>query len=122
MTVKVELKSRFDKLKWALVCLLVVAAAVGNFYFSSYALSLRAGAILVVIVAALAIASLTDKGRQAVSFLREARIELRKVVWPARKEVQQTTLIVGAFVVVAALVLWGVDSISAWAIKHILFT
>ena len=38
-------------------------------------------------------------------------MEIRKVVWPTRKETVQTSLIVIAATVFMTLVVWGVDSI-----------
>jgi preprotein translocase subunit SecE len=48
-------------------------------------------------------------------WLKEARTEIRKVVWPTRQETTQTTLIVVAVVLVMALVLWGLDSLLGLA-------
>ena len=62
------------------------------------------------------VASRTKKGRLAVDFFRDARMELRKVVWPKREETVQTTLVVVAMVIVLALILWGMDGILVWAI------
>jgi preprotein translocase subunit SecE len=39
------------------------------------------------------------------------------VSWPTRKETIQTTLVVFAFVVVMALVLFAIDSTLAWLVK-----
>jgi preprotein translocase subunit SecE len=38
------------------------------------------------------------------------------VVWPTRQETIQTTLVIGAVVVVLALVLWFIDGILVWAV------
>ncbi len=56
-------------------------------------------------------AALTKKGKNAIDFARESRMEVRKVVWPTRQETIQTTLIVLAVCIVMALALWGVDGI-----------
>ncbi|MGP1923838.1 MAG: preprotein translocase subunit SecE [Arsenophonus sp. NEOnobi-MAG3] len=106
-------KSRgsFDVVKWVLVAILLVIDIVGNYYFRQYNLALRI--IAVVAIAALAgwIALLTEKGKATLAFAREARIEMRKVIWPTRQETLQTTLIVGAVTAVMALILWGLDGI-----------
>ena len=49
--------------------------------------------------------------RKAVQFIRESRSELKKVSWPNRDEVTNSTVVVVATVVVSSLFLWGVDSI-----------
>jgi preprotein translocase subunit SecE len=46
-----------------------------------------------------------------VSFAKESRTEVRKVVWPSRQEATQTTLIVVVATVIVALILWGLDGI-----------
>ncbi len=43
------------------------------------------------------------------SFVRAARIELRKIVWPTRQETGQTTLVVFGFVIVAGVFFWLLD-------------
>ncbi|WP_438504165.1 preprotein translocase subunit SecE [Acinetobacter towneri] len=51
--------------------------------------------------------------------MKEARVEIRKVVWPTRQETMQTTLIVVAVVLVMALLLWGLDSLLGWLVSLI---
>ena len=46
-----------------------------------------------------------------MSFAKESRTEVRKVVWPSRQEATQTTLIVVVATVIVALILWGLDGI-----------
>ena len=46
-------------------------------------------------------------------------MEVRKVVWPSRQELNQTTLIVLAATVIAALILWGLDGILVWVVGFI---
>jgi preprotein translocase SecE subunit len=42
--------------------------------------------------------------------------EVRKVVWPTRKEATQTTLVVFGFVLVMAIFLWLSDKSIEWVI------
>ncbi|WP_435532752.1 preprotein translocase subunit SecE [Vibrio stylophorae] len=67
----------------------------------------------VIVLAGLAalVAATTTKGKAAVAFGRESRMEMRKVVWPTRQETMQTTLIVLAVTLLMALILWGIDGI-----------
>ena len=55
----------------------------------------------------------TEPGRNLWNFLQDAQVEVRKVVWPTRQETTQTTLLVIAVVILAALILWG--WIQYWA-------
>ncbi len=114
MVAKAEEAGRLDGLKWTVVFLLVAVGIGGNMYFSGESLLYRVLALLALAVGAGYIASLTVKGAAFVALLKGARTEIRKVVWPTRQESTQTTLIVVAFVIVAALILWGLDSLLGW--------
>jgi preprotein translocase subunit SecE len=120
MNVKAEAKdSRFDLLKWLLVAALVVVGVVGNQYFSAEPILYRVLALLVVAALAGVIALQTSKGKAFWVLAKEARVEIRKVVWPTRQETTQTTLIVVAVVLVMSLLLWGVDSLLGWIVSLI---
>ncbi len=114
MVAKAEDGSRLDSLKWVLVVLLVAAGVGGNVYFSGESLLYRVIALLVLALVAGLIAAQTSRGAAFFELLKGARNEIRKVVWPTRQEGTQTTLIVVAFVVVAALILWGLDTLLGW--------
>ena len=43
------------------------------------------------------------------NFLREVRVELEKVTWPGRKEVQAATLVIIALVILLAVFIGAVD-------------
>jgi len=120
MNVKAEAKdTRFDLVKWLVVAALVVAAVVGNQYYAAEPILYRVIALLVVAVVAALVALQTAKGRASFTLLKEARVEIRKVVWPTRQETTQTTLIVLAVVLVMALLLWGLDSLLGWLVSMI---
>ncbi len=71
-------------------------------------------------VLAALIAGQTEKGRAAWTLMKEARSEIRRVVWPKREEVVQTTLIVLALVLVFSLVLWLLDSGLSWLVSRVI--
>jgi len=120
MNAKVEAKeSRLDLLKWLVVAVLVVVAVVANQYYSAQPIFYRVLGILVMAAVAGFIALQTVKGRTFFTLAKEARAEIRKVVWPSRQETTQTTLIVVAVVLVMALVLWGLDSLLGWLVSMI---
>ena len=87
--------SRFDMLKWLLVVVLVVVGVVGNQYYSAEPILYRVLALLVIAATAAFVALQTGKGKSFFVLAKEARAEIRKVVWPTRQETTQTTLIVG---------------------------
>ena len=120
MNSKAESTSRLDGLKWLVVVALVVAGVAGNMYFASHGLLYRVLGLLALAVVAAFVALQTDKGQAFWKLVKESRVEIRKVVWPTRQETTQTTLIVVGFVVVAALILWGLDTLLGWAASQII--
>ncbi|KFX67651.1 preprotein translocase subunit SecE [Pseudomonas taeanensis MS-3] len=120
MNAKAEVKdSRFDLIKWLLSAALVVVGVVGNQYFSAEPILYRVLVLLVIAVVAGFVALQTTRGQAFFVLAKEARVEIRKVVWPTRQETTQTTLIVVAVVLVMALLLWGLDSLLGWLVSLI---
>jgi len=105
--------------KWLVVAILLIVAVVGNYIYRDVNLPLRALAVVVVIAIAGGITLLTAKGKATVTFAREARTEMRKVVWPTRQETLHTTLIVAAVTAVMSLILWGLDGILVRLVSFI---
>lgn len=106
-----------DGLKWVAIFALLAAAVVGNYLYSDVSVVLRAAAVVALVAAAGGIAALTAKGKTAITFARESRMEVRKVVWPTRQEATQTTFIVLAVTVIMALALWGIDGIMVRLVR-----
>jgi len=106
-----------DKLKLALAVALVIGGVWAYYYFTDLAVVLRVLMVLGGLIAAGVVARFTEQGRELFVFGQEAWTEAGKVSWPTRKETLQTTLVVFAFVVVMALVLFAIDSTLAWLIK-----
>ena len=100
-----------DTMKWVVAFVLLAAAVVGNYLYGELSVVIRAAGVVVLIAAALGVAATTTKGKAAIDFAKESRMEIRKVVWPTRQETMQTTLIVLAVCIVMSLVLWGIDGI-----------
>jgi preprotein translocase subunit SecE len=100
-----------DTVKWIAAIVLLTGAVVGNYMYSDMSVLVRAIGVVVAIGAALGVAATTEKGKTFIAFAKEARIEVRKVVWPTRQETTHTTFIVMIATVVMALILWGLDGI-----------
>ncbi|WP_263264650.1 preprotein translocase subunit SecE [Pseudomonas sp. RIT-PI-S] len=111
--------TRFDLLKWLVVVTLVVVGVVGNQYYSAAPVLYRVLALIVLAAVAAYVALQTAKGKSFFVLAKEARTEIRKVVWPTRQETAQTTMIVVAVVLVMALLLWGLDSLLGWLVSLI---
>ena len=78
---------------------------------------LRTSAVIALVAVAGITAAFTAKGKAAIRFASESRMEVRKVVWPTRQEATQTTFIVLAVTVVMALALWGIDGIMVRLVR-----
>ena len=61
-----------------------------------------------------------EPGKALFSFGRDAVKELKKVVWPTRKEAMQMTGYVFAFVFMMALFLWLTDKTLEWALYDLI--
>lgn len=101
-----------NALKWVIVVALIGAGVAGSYHFSDQSLLLRVVGWLIVASMALAVAFQTDNGKRFWNFALDARTELRKVVWPTRKETVQTTIMVLGVVAVVAIILWVVDILA----------
>jgi preprotein translocase subunit SecE len=109
--------SSFDRLKWGLIAVLIVAGIWANQHYSQVDWSLRLVGWILLACLVLVVALQTAIGQRLWGFAKDARIELRKVVWPTRPETIQTTVIVMCMVIVMALILWGLDSVLLWLVS-----
>ena len=108
-----------DKAMLVLAAALAAAGVWGYYLLADYPLVLRVLAVLGGFVAALAVGYFSGPGRQFAAFAGESIGEVKKVVWPTRKETMQTTAAVFAFVVVMALFLWLTDKTLEWALYEL---
>ena len=118
MNAKVESQaSKLDGLKWLVVIALVAVGVVGNSMYANESLLYRVLALVALAIAAGFIALQTAKGKAFFQLFKEAKNEIRKVVWPTRQETLQTTGIVVVAVLIIGLLLWGLDSLLGWIIS-----
>jgi preprotein translocase subunit SecE len=101
----------FDVMKWMVAGVLAVAAIAAPYYFTAPPLIARVLGAVVVLCLSAFIASRTAQGQELIVFIKGARAEARKVVWPTRQETGQATLIVVVVVLISALILWLLDAI-----------
>ena len=104
-----------DKVKLGAAGALVIAALAAFYLLGKSGVLAQWGALLAGMAAAVVVFVLSEPGRQLVAFGRDAWREVRKVVWPNRKEALQMTAYVFGFVVVMALFLWLTDKTLEWA-------
>jgi preprotein translocase subunit SecE len=105
-----------DKLMLAAGVLLVLAGFVGFFWLGSQEWYVRGAALAVGVIAGVAVGLLSAPGKGFIAFAKDSYKEVRKVVWPTRKEAAQTTLVVFAFVLIMAIFLWLSDKSIEWVI------
>ena len=105
-----------DKAKLAAAALLVVGAVAAFYFLGTEDLWLRVVALLALLVAAVVVFFTSEPGKALMAFGRDSVRELRKVVWPSRKEAMQMTGCVFAFVFVMALFLWLTDKTLEWVL------
>jgi preprotein translocase subunit SecE len=109
-----------DWLKWLIVVGLLGGGVYGNWYYQDESLLIRVLALLGIAVVAAFIAIQTERGRNTWNLMKEARGEVRRVVWPSNQETTQTTGIVLLLVFIFALILWGLDSLLGWFISAVI--
>ena len=103
-----------DKAKLVLAAALVAGALAGFYVVAKHGPIVQWVLLVGGLVAALIVFGISEPGKQLVAFGRDAWREVKKVVWPTRKEAIQMTLYVFGFVVVMALFLWLTDKTLEW--------
>ena len=103
-----------DKAKLAAAVALVLAAIAGFYLLGKQGVYAQWAVLIVGLLAAVGVFLISESGRQFVAFARDAWREVKKVVWPTRKETLQITAYVFAFVVIMALFLWFTDKTLEW--------
>jgi len=101
-----------------LVSLVPLLGATGAFYYyGDESLLLRVVGLLVALIVSVFIAYQSAPGKTAWAFVRESRTEVRKVVWPTRKETLQTTMFVIVAVVIMGFFFFLLDMLLGWAVR-----
>ena len=106
--------STADKLKLGLAIAMVVASLFAFYMLSKQGALAQWGALIVGLAVAVVVFLISETGKQFVAFGKDAVREVKKVVWPERKEAIQITAYVFVFVVVMALFLWLTDKTLEW--------
>ena len=112
--------SAIDTFKLTTAVLVLLAGVVGFYYFEDESQLLRVLGMLAVAVVAFLIAATSEVGKRSLGFVKEARVEIRKVVWPTRQETLQTTIAVLFMVILVAIMLWLFDMFLGWSVSKLL--
>ncbi len=109
----------------ALMAVAILIAVGGVFAFALLAeqpTAVRAGILVGCLIVGCVLGWFSAPGKDFVAYCRSSYDELRRVVWPTRKETVNTTGIVCAFVVVIAFFLFLVDKLIEFVLYDVLLT
>ncbi len=121
MVAKTEevVSNKLDLFKLVMAIVILILGIVGFYYYENESQLYRVLGVVFAVIVAIAISSTTRLGQNLIGFGREARMEVRKVVWPTRQETLQTTFMVMVAVIIIGIFLWLVDMVLAQAIQLI---
>jgi len=103
-----------DKAKLGASVALLVAAFVAYYLLSKQGSVVQWAALLVLLAGAVSVFMVSESGRRLLGFARDSVREVKKVVWPERKEAIQMTMYVFGFVLVMSIFLWVTDKTIEW--------
>ena len=112
--------STVDRLKLGLAVLVIIAGIVAFSVLDDKPAVVRVGVFIGSVIVAAVIAWFSEPGRRSIGYIRDSYNEVKRVVWPTRKEATQMTGIVFVFVAVMGLFLWLVDKTLGWVIYCLL--
>jgi len=116
---EVEVTNKLDTFKLLLAIIILLAGIAGFYHYEAEALLYRVLGLLAFVLVALGMVYTTNLGQSVVGFGREARAEVRKVVWPTRQETVQTTMMVIVAVILIGIFLWLVDMVLVNAVQYL---
>ena len=109
-----------DKAKLAGAVVLLAAALVAFYALAKQGPIAQWAALLVLLAGSVGAFFTSESGKSLIGYGRDSVREVRKVVWPTRKEALQMTAYVFAFVVVMALFLWLTDKTLEWLLYDLI--
>ena len=106
-----------EKAKLAAVAVLVIGSIAAFYVLGQQDMWLRVLVLLIGLAAAVGVFFISDAGKQVIAYGRDSVREVKKVVWPTRKEAMQMTAYVFGFVVIMAIFLFAVDTSIGYIIQ-----
>lgn len=98
-------------IKWISSASLLVASITANYICCDYDIFIRRMVVFIIITVAMCVLLTTKLGRLLTIFVKEAYIELQKVIWPTYQDTLNTTFVIIAVTVIISLMLWGLDTV-----------
>jgi len=111
-----EESGKLDSLKFLVAIALLIGGVVQFYYFEEESQLYRVLGLLAFVALAMGVVYTTRLGRSLWLFARDARTEVRKVIWPTRQETMQTTLMVVVMVILVGIMLWLIDMLLRWGV------
>ena len=105
-----------DAVVVTLANLFAVAGVLAFTFLSDESLGVRLAALFGGLILACVVGYFSPTGKNFIGYCRSSYVELRRVVWPTRKETINTTGLVMAFVVAVAFYLFVVDMFVEWGL------
>ena len=112
-----DVSNKMDTFKLVIAIAVLLVGIGGFYYYADASLLYRVLGLVGMVIVAVGIALTTSTGQAIMSFGREARGEVRKVVWPTRQETVQTTLMVVIAVIILGIFLWLIDMLLLNAVQ-----
>ena len=103
-----------------LAVIAVFAGIVGYYFLSGKPTLVRMGALAVGVVVGAVLFFFSPSGGEFMAFARESVREVKKVVWPERKDSLRMTAIVFGFVLLTAVFLWGIDKLFDFVLYNLI--
>jgi preprotein translocase subunit SecE len=116
---KVQNAGGADVARLVIAVVLVIAGVAAFYEYDSASSWLRWGAVVGGLVLGIAVVVTSAYGRAVIQFVLDSRVELRKIVWPNRRESMTTTAVVFGFVILGGLFFWVVDWALALATRYL---
>ncbi len=111
-----EESGKLDSLKFLVAIALIIGGIWQFYYFAEESQLYRILGLLAIVAIAAGVMYTTQLGYGLWMLARDARTEVRKVIWPSRQETMQTTLMVVVMVLLVGIMLWLIDMVLRWGI------
>jgi preprotein translocase subunit SecE len=103
-----------DKAKLAVAAVMLIASLVAFYALSKQGPLVQWLGLLAGLAMAIVVFLMSETGKGLTAFGQDSVREVKKVVWPARREAIQMTAYVFGFVLIMALFLWLTDKTLEW--------
>lgn len=119
-THEAESSSALDNVLMLLVVLILGTAIFGFYYFETeYNVAVRVGGMFAGMGLAIAVLMQTASGKAMWTYIKGSQVEMRKVVWPTRRDSVMTTIMILIVVMILGVFLWGVDALLLEAVQFL---